>query len=343
MAYSLDQIKAVLDEKGYEFFDNNEKYNLNIISIRKDNKVPDSFDDELYLVYRDDDVSMQVQSFPVTTDPGLKILLKPVTAKGTAILVPNQYRGTHIIRKHRGKYDAVCQERPVTVWRDDNKDEVLDFNNINRESGRFGINIHRSNPQTESTIVGGWSAGCTVFKRVKDFYFFMKQAYKTRETFGNSFSYTLLTEQDFSGMSSDQPETHDPAASKTEKEKKAAKEIAELNAQFMEILNVLDDKKLAKFLLAERDGLTETVEMLLKDLKKCEDSPEKKQLIEELMNEKRQLSLALSWYKQQLQASDTLPPTDKIIEFVRKKNEARHKRLSRLNKKVAQLELKQNR
>ena len=29
--------------------------------------------------------------------------------RGTAILVPNQYRGVYAIRKHLGKYDAICQ------------------------------------------------------------------------------------------------------------------------------------------------------------------------------------------------------------------------------------------
>ena len=60
----------------------------------------------------------------------------------------------------------------------------------------FGINIHRSNPYNESKKVEKWSAGCQVFKKVDDFNEFMTICNKAREEWGNSFTYTLIKEED---------------------------------------------------------------------------------------------------------------------------------------------------
>jgi len=111
-----------------------------------------------------------------------------------ARLVPGQYRGSHTIGLHQGKYEALRQHRPVKVFRDANKDMTFDENVI--DVGIFGINIHRSNPKTESTYVENWSEGCQVFKRVKDFDLFMSICNKAKVIHGNSFSYTLLTSGD---------------------------------------------------------------------------------------------------------------------------------------------------
>ena len=64
------------------------------------------------------------------------------------------------------------------------------------DKGMFGINIHRSNPATESTIVEKWSAGCQVFKKVKEFNEFISDCKEASSIWGNKFSYTLLTYND---------------------------------------------------------------------------------------------------------------------------------------------------
>ena len=64
------------------------------------------------------------------------------------------------------------------------------------DEGLFGINIHRSNPKTQSEYVENWSEGCQVFKRLKDFEEFMEICRKAREIHGNSFTYTLITTKD---------------------------------------------------------------------------------------------------------------------------------------------------
>ena len=62
--------------------------------------------------------------------------------------------------------------------------------------GFFGINIHRSNPYTESYLVDRWSAGCQVFKRVKDYNEFLELCKSSALIYGNSFTYTLITEKE---------------------------------------------------------------------------------------------------------------------------------------------------
>ena len=119
--------------------------------------------------------------------------------KGTAVLVPDQYRSTYTIRLHGGKYPAVCekQDKKVKVYRDWNRNDYLDTDGMPIQEGVFGINIHRANASRPSQIVDKWSAGCQVFKDPNDFNFFMKVCYKSKDLFGNSFTYTLLTEKDF--------------------------------------------------------------------------------------------------------------------------------------------------
>ncbi len=185
MEFSIDQIKKVLSQKGYQFFDNE----LNIIGIRSNNNVANSFDDWLCLIKGNDKPLI----FPITTDPGAYWLNNPMSVEGTAILVPGQYIKSHKIGLHQGKYEALKQDLPLKVWRDDNRDNIL-----NKEGkvyqGLFGINIHRSNATSQSQVVEKWSAGCQVFQKVDDFNKFMKICKDSNQS---SFTYTLLEESDF--------------------------------------------------------------------------------------------------------------------------------------------------
>ncbi|KAF2343067.1 hypothetical protein [Flavobacterium tistrianum] len=196
MKPSINEIQNVYAKKGYTFFDTKKPYNLNIIGIRSKNVIANSFDDTLCLIFSDDSLTLQVFYFAATTDPGLFWLQNPLNVSGTAILVPGQYKGSHQVGLHKGQYEALVQKAPVKVWRDANKDGKLDFSGPHHE-GIFGINIHRSNPDTESQTVEKWSAGCTVFKKAADFKFFMGICNRSKSLYGNSFTYTLLEESDF--------------------------------------------------------------------------------------------------------------------------------------------------
>lgn len=184
-------------KKGYAYFTKG-NYNVNIIGVRsnQEGKVTNKFDDYLILIYNNDNGIVR-KIYNITTEPGLKYIVKPTNGKGTAILVPGQYRGAYKIDKHRGKYDALCQRnKPVKVYRDNNKDLIYDYDPDTTDTGMFGINIHRSSEKFTSADVNGYSAGCQVFADPREFLSFMSVVKKSAAIYGNCFTYTLVTEDE---------------------------------------------------------------------------------------------------------------------------------------------------
>ena len=189
----IDKIKVAMKAKGYAFFENGD-YNINIIGIRNSdtgNKVTNVFDDFLTVSYKIGDV-WHFKKWMSTTDPGTKGVKEFHNAQGVARLVPGQYRGSHAIGLHQGKYEALKQAKPVKVYRDANKDMTYDTKTI--IEGVYGINIHKAG--VDSTYVENWSEGCQVFKKSADFDEFMLLVKKAATLHGNSFTYTLLESKD---------------------------------------------------------------------------------------------------------------------------------------------------
>ena len=202
MEYTREQIKEVLTSKGYKWFNdhNNKGYDVNIIGIRNsetDGKITNHFDDTLTISYKDESGEWKFHQWEATTDPGQYWMEHPMNSNGCAILVPGQYRGSHKIRLHQGKYEALGQRKPVKVYRDNDLDDVYDTDEATITEGVYGINIHRSNPYDKSYYVNKWSAGCQVFRRVDDFHEFMDICRKARDIWGNTFTYTLIESKDF--------------------------------------------------------------------------------------------------------------------------------------------------
>jgi hypothetical protein len=189
----IDKIKVAMKAKGYAFFENGD-YNINIIGIRNSdtgNKVTNVFDDLLTVSYKIGDV-WHFKKWAATTDPGTKGVKEFHNAQGVARLVPGQYRGSHAIGLHQGKYEALKQAKPVKVYRDANKDMTHDTKLITE--GIYGINIHKAG--ADSTYVENWSEGCQVFKKSAEFDEFMALVKKAATLHGNSFTYTLLESKD---------------------------------------------------------------------------------------------------------------------------------------------------
>ena len=201
--FSLDSIKKVLTSKGYKWFNdhNNKGYDVNIVGIRNSetgDEITNHFDDTLTISYKCEEGQWHFHEWPATTDPGKFYMDNPIVKElGCAILVPGQYRGSHKIRLHQGKYEALGQKKPVKVYRDNDRDDVYDTDEATITEGIYGINIHRSNPYDSSYYVNKWSAGCQVFKQVDDFHECMDICRKAREIWGNSFTYTLVESKDF--------------------------------------------------------------------------------------------------------------------------------------------------
>lgn len=190
-------IPRSVQRKGYTFFEKG-LYNLNLIAIRKnnDNAITNKFDDMLVVIYKDD-TGWRERFYNITTEPGDYYMRKKLgNPKGTAILVPDQYRGCFKIGKHKGQYDALVQAKPVKVYRDGDMDEVYDMFPQTIQEGFFGINIHRSNQGFTRDTVDMYSAGCQVFSNSEDFNQFMELCKKSAAIYGNSFTYTLIDEKD---------------------------------------------------------------------------------------------------------------------------------------------------
>lgn len=197
MLYSREKIEVTLKSKGYVYFEDvaNKGYDVNIVGVRNSvpgNKVTNLFDDILTLSYKDDKGVWQYHEWMNTTEPGKKGVMEYHNVNGVARLVEGQYRGSHSLGLHQGKYEALRQAKPVKVYRDKNKDLIFDETKI--DEGVFGINIHKAGQ--DSTWVENWSEGCQVFKRVKDFDEFMKICKKSKKIHGNSFTYTLIESND---------------------------------------------------------------------------------------------------------------------------------------------------
>ena len=181
--------------KGYAYFTNG-AYNLNIIGVRASGAViTNSFDDILLIIYKTPTGTWNRQIYQITTDPGQFYMNKPCNSKGTAILVPGQYRGAYKIGLHKSKYKALCQNKPVKVYRDSNKNNVYDYDQNTIDEGMFGINIHKAG--TFSKRINTWSAGCQVFASETEFKAFMNFCQKQIDNkHGETFTYTLLREED---------------------------------------------------------------------------------------------------------------------------------------------------
>jgi hypothetical protein len=192
--YTREQIETALKAKGYAWFEGAKDFDINIVGIRNSatgNKVTNVFDDCITLSYKEGGV-WKFHQWAATTDPGTKGVKEFHNAAGVARLVEGQYRGSHALGLHQGKYEALKQQKPVKVYRDANKDMTYDESKI--QEGIFGINIHKAG--ADSTYVENWSEGCQVFKKAADFESFMAIVRKSKEIHGNSFTYTLIESSD---------------------------------------------------------------------------------------------------------------------------------------------------
>ena len=201
MNLSKDIIEKTVKSKGFAWFENGD-YNLNIVGVRNSEtgtEVTNKFDDKITLSFMCDG-HWEFYCYDCTTDPGRYWEQNIMRKEGVAVLKEGQFRGSHKIRLHQGRYEALGQCRPVTVYRDANKDGKFDLSNDNTQTGLFGINIHRATKWggKKSTQVDKWSAGCQVIAANDDWTAFMKIMRKARDIWGNSFTYTLIESKDIS-------------------------------------------------------------------------------------------------------------------------------------------------
>ncbi len=179
-----------LKDKDYVIYD--QPFQLNIVGVRNAESQPNKFDDQLYVFYKDENWNWVLKEYPITTDTGTFWLLNPMSNLGTAMLKEGQYIDAYKQGLHKGQYTALIQDKPVTTYRDYDRNAVFDFGQ-RETTGNYGINIHKAGADSQN--VDKWSAGCQVFQKSEDFQEFMQLTDKHKANFGNKFTYTLLDER----------------------------------------------------------------------------------------------------------------------------------------------------
>jgi len=187
---NFKNILRYMRSKDYVIYD--KPYQLNIVGVRNAQSQPNKFDDSIVVFYKDDKNNWVEKEYPATTDTGMFYLLNPISNLGAAMLKEGQYVDSYKQGLHKGEYLALVQDKPVTTYRDYDRNAVFDI--FTKETtGNYGINIHKAGANSQD--VNNWSAGCQVFQKSDDFNDFMDKTTKHRNSYGNSFTYTLVDER----------------------------------------------------------------------------------------------------------------------------------------------------
>lgn len=171
---------------------------MNPFGVRANTGLTNTFDDAVGLIYHDDNDQWAIKVYHATTDPGAYWIANPMNVEGTAIVVPGQYKDSHIVGLHHGQYKALVQNAPIRVYRDKDKDKEYDYDLHTIQNGMFGINVHRAHESHTSVNNDKWSAGCQVIASPVDFKEFMSLIDKHvgMTIYDNKFTYTLFEEKD---------------------------------------------------------------------------------------------------------------------------------------------------
>lgn len=191
---TIKEVISTVEARGYQL--DKRPYKLNLVGIRNlANTQPNEFQDKIAYFFFDEYGNVLGNVARGTTSPSVYFLQNPMNLEGTAILQQGQYVNAYSIGLHKGKYQALVQVRPVTVIRDSDRNSYLDFF-ADTQTGLYGINIHKATiGKSNEAIIGQDSAGCQVFMNESDFNDMMRMAYKSRDLYGNTFSYTLIDER----------------------------------------------------------------------------------------------------------------------------------------------------
>lgn len=171
---------------------------LNLFGVRNTRDLRSNlFNDMIIAVWVDEATHQsRILICDATTDPGVYYRNNPANVEGTAILPEGFYPDLWKLGMHKGKYDALVQNTAIRVWRDNNKDANIDVKVMSKKPDMFGINLHRANESSKSTIVDKWSAGCQVVADPKLFYQIMYLAKRHAALYEDSFDYLLITDRD---------------------------------------------------------------------------------------------------------------------------------------------------
>lgn len=207
---TIESIHKVMDKLGMMVF--KAPFSVTLGGVRTNDNKANTFNDWLFASYWDDKGKLHSVVLSGTTDAGFTYRLKPMNKNGTAIIQHDvQHRGVYQYQNppvnnpqlkrdkkpiqlgHNGK-EAFRQIKDMKYWRDNNKDEVLDF------YGKEEISNSSTNGHNMGTLgkdVNNWSAGCwgSVEKNMAILYNIAK--IQISKGLGDIFSFAMLHEKSF--------------------------------------------------------------------------------------------------------------------------------------------------
>lgn len=202
---TIDKIIRIVQSGGGEVYE--QPGYINFCGVRN-NVTDDTFNDTLYIYWKEDDGFKCVRTNGFTTKPGKRVVLNENgdgNEFGAAILKEGWQKDIWHIGQHKGKYTALRSSddttNPTVVTRDDTQYGLgpgyeLRIFEDKTYAGYFGINFHRSG-QPQGNSVNGWSAGCQVFKMESDFNEMLAMAYSAANAGQTKFSYFLANKNTF--------------------------------------------------------------------------------------------------------------------------------------------------
>ena len=170
-------------------------YNLNLTAWRNPEHKKNEFNCYFSYAYKYRNHWI-FKSYKCTTYPGDYYLRNPLNKKGTLIITEGFYKKGYRLGLHKGQYEALVQVRPITVYRDNNKDSEVDLKPQTKENGYFGANIHRAKISGRTEFVNKWSAGCIVFQDIREYLEFIEICKQAEHFYGDTFSLSVIRLED---------------------------------------------------------------------------------------------------------------------------------------------------
>jgi phage baseplate assembly protein gpV len=197
----LSKIIKAMQTAGYIIYDR--PYELNIVGVRKwynGDKVPNTYDDDMNVFYKDDQNIWIHKRTKISTIPGKYYFDKPNNPKGTGILMPAQYKNSFTLGTYSTHGYALRPILKQHAFRDNNKNGFINLEQTTMDVGNHAMLIHAgAMPGAKSTYVNNWSAGCQVFKNSASHKIFFDMCLKHKDLYGNKFTYTLMTQRQIDG------------------------------------------------------------------------------------------------------------------------------------------------
>jgi hypothetical protein len=187
----VDVFRAALKKLGFAFFENGD-YNLNLIGVRSPETRAGHFDDMMACFYKVKG-RWRAHFWAMTTDPGKNLLLKPMNQGGCGILVaPQQMRGAYCGGLHKGRRALIQRGKRVKLWRDNNRDEILDWGDDLGYPAWAGINIHNTTAGAIADLNTAASAACQVFPIDSEHGAMMDLYDESASRYGKWITYTII-------------------------------------------------------------------------------------------------------------------------------------------------------